>query len=103
MIGSATAVASASSPSWTTSRESAWRLWPTPRSQAIARLASAIVARRGKTLSIVSDKGTELTSMAILNWCEETGVEWHYIVPGKPTQNAFIESFNRSAARRTVQ
>ena len=38
--------------------------------------------------------GTELTSMAILHWCQDTGVEWHYIAPGKPQQNAFIESFN---------
>ena len=42
----------------------------------------------------VSDNGTELTSMAILRWSQESGVEWHYIAPGKPTQNAFIESFN---------
>jgi putative transposase len=32
--------------------------------------------------------------MAILNWCQETGVAWHYIAPGKPTQNALLESFN---------
>ena len=38
--------------------------------------------------------GTEFTSMAILRWCQETGVAWHYIAPGKPTQNAFIEAFN---------
>ena len=38
--------------------------------------------------------GTELTSMAILGWSQETQIEWHYIAPGKPTQNAFIESFN---------
>lgn len=38
--------------------------------------------------------GTEFTSMAILRWCQETGVAWHYIAPGKPTQNAFVESFN---------
>ena len=42
----------------------------------------------------VSDNGTELTSMAILRWSQETRVEWHYIAPGKPQQNAFIESFN---------
>jgi putative transposase len=38
--------------------------------------------------------GPEFTSMAILRWCQETGVAWHYIAPGKPTQNAFIEAFN---------
>ena len=32
--------------------------------------------------------------MAVLRWCQQTGVEWHYIAPGKPTQNAFVESFN---------
>ncbi len=40
------------------------------------------------------DNGTELTSMAILKWCQQTGVEWHYIAPSKPTQNGFVESFN---------
>jgi putative transposase len=59
-----------------------------------ARELDAIVSKRGKPASIVSDNGTELTSVAILTWCQETGVEWHYIAPGKPTQNAFIESFN---------
>jgi len=29
---------------------------------------------------IVSDNGTELTSNAVLAWCGESGVEWHYIV-----------------------
>ena len=41
----------------------------------------------------VSDNGTELTSMAILQWSEVSGVAWHYIAPGKPQQNAFAESF----------
>lgn len=43
---------------------------------------------------IVSDNGTELTSHAILKWVKDTGVEWHYIDPRKPMQNAFVESFN---------
>jgi putative transposase len=60
----------------------------------VARALDAIIARRGRPMSIVSDNGTELTSMAILGWSQETLVDWHYIVPGKPTQNAFIESFN---------
>jgi putative transposase len=60
----------------------------------VGRELDTIVARRGKPVSIVSDNGTELTSMAILRWSQETKIAWHYIVPGKPTQNAFIESFN---------
>jgi putative transposase len=42
---------------------------------------------------VVSDNGTELTSNAILQWQEERRVEWHYIAPGKPQQNGFVESF----------
>ncbi len=45
---------------------------------------------------IVSDTGTELTSNAILRWCSEHQVEWHYIAPGKPMQNGFVERFNGS-------
>lgn len=60
----------------------------------VARELDRIVAWRGKPASIVSDNGTELTSNAILAWAETNGVAWHYIEPGKPTQNAFIESFN---------
>ena len=43
---------------------------------------------------IVSDNGTEFTSNATLAWQEEWQIGWHYIAPGKPTQNAFIESFS---------
>ena len=42
---------------------------------------------------VVSDNGTELTSHAILRWQEERSVLWHYIAPGKPQQNGFVESF----------
>ncbi|MDA9496275.1 hypothetical protein XI05_01755, partial [Bradyrhizobium sp. CCBAU 11357] len=40
-----------------------------------------------------SDNGTELTSNAILTWADRSRVAWHYIAPGKPMQNGFIESF----------
>ena len=60
----------------------------------MARELDTLVGLRGQPLTIVSDNGTELTSMAILGWSQETHIEWHYIAPGKPTQNAFIESFN---------
>ena len=60
----------------------------------VVRELDAIIAARGRPLTMVSDNGAELTSTAVLRWCQERGVDWHYIAPGKPTQNAFIESFN---------
>jgi putative transposase len=60
----------------------------------VARELDALIASRGRAAMCVSDNGTELTGMAILRWSQETRVEWHYIAPGKPQQNAFIESFN---------
>ena len=60
----------------------------------VARELDGIVAIRGKPLAVVSDNGTELASVSILRWSQERRVEWHYIAPGKPTQNAFVESFN---------
>ena len=62
----------------------------------VTRELTAIMTRRGRPRTIVSDNGTELTSMAVLRWCQETQIEWHYIAPGKPMQNAFVESFNGS-------
>lgn len=60
----------------------------------VERELDLLIAWRGKPKSIVSDNGTELTSNAILSWAEVSKVDWHYIDPGKPVQNAFIESFN---------
>ena len=60
----------------------------------VARELDRLIALRGKPKTVVSDNGTELTSNAILKWSDESNVAWHYIAPGKPTQNAFIESFN---------
>ena len=60
----------------------------------VTRELDLAIFEHGKPGTIVSDNGTEFTSMAILKWVQEAGVDWHYIAPGKPTQNAFIESFN---------
>jgi hypothetical protein len=60
----------------------------------VARELDRIAELRGYPCMIVSDNGTELTSNAILAWQQQRGVEWHYIAPGKPMQNGFVESFN---------
>lgn len=44
--------------------------------------------------TIVCDNGPEFTSKAMFFWTKRTGVKLHFIQPGKPTQNAFVESFN---------
>jgi putative transposase len=59
----------------------------------VVRELESVVSQRGWPHTIVSDNGTELTSNAVLRWAAER-VSWHYIQPGKPVQNAFIESFN---------
>ena len=60
----------------------------------VVRELADLIAERGKPGMIVSDDGIELTSNAVLAWCGEMDVEWHYIAPGKPMQNGFCESFN---------
>ena len=62
----------------------------------VARELDALVRIYGKPDCIVSDNGTEFTSSAILRWADANKVAWHYIDPGKPQQNGFIESFNGS-------
>ncbi|WP_271299037.1 IS3 family transposase [Sphingomonas sp. CV7422] len=60
----------------------------------VVRELADLIVERGKPKMIVSDNGTELTSNAVLAWSGDVGIEWHYITPGKPTQNGFVESFN---------
>ena len=60
----------------------------------VGRELTALIERRGRPGMIVSDNGTELTSHAIFAWAKEHRIEWHYIMPGKPMQNGYVESFN---------
>lgn len=46
--------------------------------------------------TIITDNGSEFVSKAMDFWAYQSGVKIHFIKPGKPTQNAFIESFNGS-------
>jgi putative transposase len=60
----------------------------------VARGLAMLFDTRGKPQTVVSDNGTEFTSNAILKFVDDRKFEWHYIAPDKPTQNAFIETFN---------
>ena len=60
----------------------------------MARELTRLISEHGKPSMIVSDNGTEFTSNAILSWAHERQIGWHYIAPGKPMQNAYIESFS---------
>lgn len=59
----------------------------------VVRELQAVIARRGRPGVIVSDNGTEFTSAAVLGFVQASKLDWRYIAPGKPTQNAFAESF----------
>ena len=78
---------------------------PTPRCSGlrVARELDAIIAARGRPAMCVSDNGTELTSMAILRWSQETRVDWHYIAPGKPHAERLHRELQRPTARRAAE
>jgi putative transposase len=64
---------------------------PSPR---VTRTLDHLGSLRGYPETIVLDNGPELTSLAMLRWAADRNVRLHHIDPGKPTQNAYIESFN---------
>ena len=63
-------------------------------SRRVTRVLEAIVTERGLPQAIRCDNGPELTSRHFLAWCVERQIELLHIQPGKPTQNARIESFH---------
>ena len=69
----------------------------------VARELDAIILRRGRPETIISDNGTEYTSNAILAWADGTGVGWHYIAPGKPQAERLQRELQRPPARRTAE
>jgi putative transposase len=63
-------------------------------SRRVTRVLEGIVAERGQPQAIRCDNGPELTSRHFLAWCVDRQIELIHIPPGKPTQNARVESFN---------
>jgi putative transposase len=63
-------------------------------SRRVTRVLEVIIGEHGQPLAIRCDNGPELTSRHFLAWCVERRIELVHIQPGKPTQNAHVESFN---------
>jgi len=62
--------------------------------QRLARYLDELSLEHALPKSIVLDNGPELTSKAMFFWSQKNNVKLHFTQPGKPTQNAFVESFN---------
>lgn len=60
----------------------------------VCRILDILVIIHGLPEIIISDNGPEFRSIAVMRWAALNRVHWHFIDPGKPTQNAWIESFN---------
>lgn len=60
----------------------------------VRRILENVIGTRGRPESIVVDNGPEFRGRALAAWSEQSRVRLQFIEPGKPTQNAFIESFN---------
>jgi putative transposase len=60
----------------------------------VGRFLDQLIAERSAPNQITCDNGTEFTSKAMFFWQKSSGVKLAFIQPGKPTQNAFVESLN---------
>ncbi|MDH5510934.1 MAG: integrase core domain-containing protein, partial [Nitrospinota bacterium] len=66
------------------------------QAQRVVRVLDRVAAWRGYPEKLRVDNGPELTSVKLADWAEEHGVVLEYTQPGKPTQNGFVERFNRT-------
>ena len=72
---------------------------PTDR---VIRVLDQLKESRPLPEQIRVDNGPEFISSKLVAWCEKHQIKLHYIQPGKPTQNAYIERFNRSMRREVL-
>lgn len=63
----------------------------------VIRSLEQVIEWRGKPAALRCDNGPEYISSALINWANQHHITLLYIQPGKPTQNAYIERFNRTA------
>ena len=63
--------------------------------ESVVAVLDELIWSRGKPLALRTDNGPEFISNCLSSWCKERNIEMKYIQPGKPTQNAYIERFNR--------
>jgi putative transposase len=72
------------------------------KAQDVVRVLARIVAHRGAPTAIRCDQGTEFTAEALDQWAYNNGIELDFSRPGKPTDNAFVESFNASVRKELL-
>ena len=63
----------------------------------VTRALDQIIEWRGKPAALRCDNGPEYISKTLVDWANKHRITLLYIQPGKPTQNAYIERFNRTA------
>ena len=65
-------------------------------SQRVIRSLEQVIEWRGRPQAIRRDNGPEYIAQALMDWANDKQITLMYIQPGKPTQNAYIERFNRT-------
>jgi len=66
-------------------------------SERVIRSPEQIIEWRGKPKRIRCDNGPEYISNSMRTWAKDNHIKLDFIQPGKPTQNAYIERFSRTA------
>lgn len=73
-----------------------------PPASRVVRLLAQLVAQHGRPEKLRCDNGPEFISAMLSDWCAAQGIVLHWIQPGKPTQNAYVERFNGSFRREVL-
>jgi len=68
----------------------------------VVRTLDRVILQRGAPTAIRCDQGTEFTAEALDQWAFNNRIELDFSRPGKPTDNAFVESFNASVRKELL-